>query len=86
MSMMLHPLEEKLVRLRRRIRPMAVVRGSCIVATALLAAAVAMGLLDYVFRFQDRGLRIIASLAVLTVFGWTFYRHRASSAAIPLSR
>jgi hypothetical protein len=72
---MIHPLEQKLVELRRRVRPMAVLRGSFIVATVLLAALVCAGLVDYLFRIQDRGLRIIASLAVLGVCGWTVYRH-----------
>ena len=36
---MLHPLEQKLVALRRRVRPMAVLHGLCIVATALLGRA-----------------------------------------------
>jgi hypothetical protein len=72
---MLHPLEQKLVALRRHARPMAVLHGLCIMATALLAALVAMGLLDYLIRFQDRGLRVIASLVVFGVYGWTLYRY-----------
>ena len=40
---MLHPLEQKLVELRRRVRPMALLHGLCIVATALLGAMVAVG-------------------------------------------
>jgi len=72
---MVHPLEQKLVELRRRVRPMALLHGLCIVATAVLGALVAMGSLDYLFRFQDRGLRIIASLVVLGVWIWTFYRY-----------
>ncbi len=72
---MVHPLEQKLVELRRRVRPMAAMHGLCVVFTALLCAIVAMGSLDYLFRFQDRGLRVIASLFVLAVWGWTLYRH-----------
>ncbi len=42
---MLHPLEEKLVALRRRVRPMAVLHGLCIVADGSVAAlAVVLGL------------------------------------------
>ena len=72
---MVHPLEQKLVDLRRRVRPMTVLRGLFIAATALLAAVVLVGMIDYLFRLQDRGLRIIASLTVLAVCGWAVYRH-----------
>ncbi len=73
-SPMPHPLEQKIVALRRDVRQMAVLYGMCIVSMALLGMIVAWGLLDYLFRFQDRGLRIIASLSVLGVYGWTLYR------------
>ncbi len=72
---MVHPLEQKLVELRRRVRPMALLRGLFIAATVLLAAVVLVGTIDYLFRLQDRGLRIIASLTVLGVCGWAVYRH-----------
>ena len=59
---MLHPLEQKIVALRRRVRRMAAVYGLSVVAAALLGTMAALGLIDYLLRFQDRGLRIIASL------------------------
>ena len=71
---MVHPLEQKLVGLRRRVRPMAAIHGLFIAATVLLGIVVVVGSLDYLFRIQDRGLRIIASLVVLGVCGWTVYR------------
>jgi hypothetical protein len=72
--MMLHPLEQKLVGLRRRALPLTVLHSVCLVSVSLLGAMAAMGLLDYLFRFQDRGLRIMATVFVLAVFAWAFYR------------
>ncbi len=88
---MIHPLEQRFVDLRRRVRPMAVLRGLFIAATILLAVVVVAGLFDYLFRLQDRGLRIIASLAVLGVCGWAIYRYvlavfRVRFAEIELAR
>ena len=70
-----HPLEQKIAALRRRVRRMAAVYGLSVVAAALLGTMAALGLIDYLLRFQDRGLRIIASLLMLGVFAWTFYRY-----------
>ena len=72
---MLHPLEQKIVALRRRVRRMATLYGLSIATAALLATTAALGLTDYLLRFQDRGLRILALLLVLGTLGWTFYRH-----------
>jgi len=54
---------------------MAAVYGLSMAAAALLAALAVLGLTDYLLRFQDRGLRIIASLVVLGIFGWAGYRY-----------
>ncbi len=71
---MLHPLEQKLVALRRRVRRMAAVYGLSILAAMVLGTIAALGLIDYLLRLQDRGLRIIASLLLLGVAGWSCYR------------
>jgi hypothetical protein len=70
-----HPLEQKITTLRRRLRRTVAVYGLSIAAAVLLAATAALGLSDYLLRFQDRGLRIIASLALLGLLGWSFYRY-----------
>ena len=44
------------------------------VVAAGLAAALAMGLLDCLLHFQDRGIRVIASLTVWGVVLWVGYR------------
>jgi hypothetical protein len=69
-----HPLEQKIIALRRRAWRMAAVHGLSLAAAIVLGVMAALGLVDYLFRFQDRGLRIIASLAAIGTCGWTFYR------------
>ncbi len=71
---MLHPLEQKIVALRRRVRRTAAAYGLSLVAAVVLCTIAALGSVDYLLHFQDRGLRIIASLAALGVLGWASYR------------
>jgi hypothetical protein len=79
-----HPLEQKLVALRRRVRRMAAVYGLSIVAAILLATVAAVGLIDRLLRLEDRGLRIIASLATLGVLAWASYRFLGSTLFVRL--
>jgi hypothetical protein len=60
--------------LRNRLRRLLAVYGLGWLVTAGLAAALAMGLLDYLLHFQDRGIRVIASLSVWGVVLWVGYR------------
>ena len=69
-----HPLENKLADLRRRVRRLLLIRGLCAILSAALAAAIVLGSMDYLFRFQDRGLRIILSLGLLAAALWACYR------------
>jgi hypothetical protein len=70
-----HPLEQKIGKVRSRVRRRVIVYGlSCVVAVGL-AAVMVLGLADYVVRFQDPGLRVILSLLLLGVLGWSGYRY-----------
>lgn len=71
---MRHPLERKLAVVRSRVRRLWTLYGLSCVLSAVLLTGVALGLADCLIRFQDRGLRVMASLAVLGVLGWTAYR------------
>jgi len=71
---MLHPLQQRIALLRSRIRRLLVLYALSWVASGIVATVAAVGLADWLFRFQDRGLRLMASLAVLAVTGWTGYR------------
>jgi len=72
---MSHPLKRKIGTLRGRVRRLAAVYGVSWVVGAVLAAVLLVGLADYLVRFQDRGIRVMASMVVLGVLGWTCYRH-----------
>jgi len=69
-----HPLEDKLADLRRRVRLLAVIHGLSAIVSSVFAAAIILGLTDYLLRFQDRGLRVFASLALLGALVWACYR------------
>jgi len=51
-TLMLHPLEQKLVALRSRLRRMTLVYGLCVTAATPLAAIVVLGLVDYYWSFK----------------------------------
>ncbi|MEN6459616.1 MAG: hypothetical protein ABFC63_11885 [Thermoguttaceae bacterium] len=72
---MLHPLEMKIVALRGRLRSMIALRGLCIVAAIVLIAATTLGTLDWLFRFEDRGLRGMASVGLLALWAWAICRY-----------
>ena len=72
---MSHPLEQKLARVRGRLRRLVVVYGLSWLVGGVLVAMLVLGLADYVIRIEDRGLRVLGTLAVLTTAGWTFYRY-----------
>ncbi|MHC4401321.1 MAG: DUF4175 family protein [Planctomycetota bacterium] len=72
---MTHPLEQRIDVLRHRLRRLLVVYGVSWMVAAALAAVIALGLTDYVFRFRDRGIRLVFSLAVVGVVGWACYRY-----------
>ena len=72
---MLHPLEQQLALLRSRVRRLVTLHGLCWLLAIVLATVAALGSLDYLLRFQQRGPRLACSLAVLGVLLWTGYRY-----------
>lgn len=71
---MSHPLEQRVQQVARRVRRLAWLHAWGRFATALLAVVCAACILDYLIRAHDPGIRVIASLAVLTLLGWLFSR------------
>jgi hypothetical protein len=69
-----HPLEEKIGQVRRRAWRLLAAYAVSWTLTTLLAAVIVLGLADYLIRFQDPGVRLIASLAVLGALAWACYR------------
>ena len=70
-----HPLRQKIAELRRRVTRLVALYGVSRVVTTVLLAVLLVGLADYLVRFQDPGIRLIASVAVAVVLGWTCYRY-----------
>ena len=70
-----HVLEQKMSAVRRRVRRSLVLDGAGRLIAAALAAAILLGTLDYLVRFEDRGIRFMASLALAGVVGWGVRRY-----------
>ncbi|HEV3415364.1 MAG TPA: hypothetical protein VG056_01060 [Pirellulales bacterium] len=72
---MLHPLQIKLAATRRNIRQLLVVYGVSRMATVVLPALLLLGGIDFLLRFEDRGVRAIWSLAAGGIAAWGFVRY-----------
>ncbi len=70
-----HPLKQRIHQLRRRVRLMLALYGLSWVVSGVLLATLLLGLVDYLVRFHDPGIRLICSLAILAVFAGTSYRY-----------
>jgi hypothetical protein len=81
---MSHPLQRRIGQLRARVRRLLALYGLSCVAAAVLGSVVVLGLVDYLIRFQDLGLRVMASLLVLAALGWTCYRYLVHTLAARL--
>ena len=79
-----HPLTRKIVALRRRVRRLAAVHALSVAVVAWLVAVLVLGAADYWLRFEDRGLRLVASLAAMAVAGWSLWYAARSVAAARL--
>jgi hypothetical protein len=70
----MHPLRDQIARLRRQTRRLLLAYGLGSLFALVLAAVLALGLADYLLRFEDRGVRIIATLALVAVTLLAVYR------------
>ncbi len=82
---MLHPVQQKVAALNRQACRLRTTYGLGFGISTVLAAAFLLGLLDYLFRFQDPGIRYLSSAAWLAVLAVTWrrfidpaWRHRPS--------
>lgn len=69
-----HPLEHQIGAVRRRAGRLVWAFGASRLATTFAAILLSAGLADYLVRYQDRGVRVILSLAALAAAGWAVYR------------
>ncbi|MEZ6073028.1 MAG: hypothetical protein R3C10_22880 [Pirellulales bacterium] len=70
-----HPIQEKMTRVRRRLRRLLLVDGACRVVAGAIPAVALAALLDWSLGLADRGLRVMLSLAVIAAIGWLVYRY-----------
>ena len=69
-----HPLQQQVQAVGQRAKRVALLYGIGWFVCLALAAIFLVALSDYLIRFRDPGVRIICSLAVLLVVGWSFGR------------
>ncbi|MEX2140321.1 MAG: hypothetical protein WD894_13745 [Pirellulales bacterium] len=71
----MHPLRDQIARLRRQIRRLVVAYGLSALMIGVLGCVLLLGFTDYLIRFEDRGVRILSTLALVGVTAWVFYRY-----------
>ena len=71
---MAHPLEQKIAQVRTQARRLLVLYAAGWTCGTLLAVVLLWGLADYALRFQDHGIRLMGSLAVVLALAWACYR------------
>src|SRR3954471_22464628 len=69
----MHPLSQKIATLQRQLiwRRRAV--ALCWIGATAIATALVLGSIDYLVRFSDPGLRIMATIAFMAVVAWAAY-------------
>lgn len=69
----MHPLSAKIGALQRRLVVRRRVTAWCWIGATCLAAAMGLGLFDYLVRPTDVGLRIMATFALVGIMLWAMY-------------
>ena len=72
---MAHPLEKKISQVRRQAKRLLLLYALAWTLGSVLAVALALGAADFVIRFQDHGIRLMCSLAVVATLLWSVYRY-----------
>lgn len=70
----MHPLLTRLSRLRRQARRLVWLHALAWVGIVVLGTSVALGLFDYLTRFDDRGMRYLAWLTLAGATLWVLWR------------
>lgn len=86
---MSHPLEQRVASVRRSAQRLLLVYAGAWLASAIVLTAAALAAVDYLLGVQDRGLRILLSIALALVTGaclwrlvWPAWRQRLSTVAV----
>ncbi|MCA9248047.1 MAG: hypothetical protein KDA42_13055 [Planctomycetales bacterium] len=73
-----HPIEQQVTVVASRARRAFALRGVAAWLAVVVAALMILGACDFVLRYQDPGLRILASLAALVAIAWGANRYLRS--------
>jgi hypothetical protein len=71
---MAHALEQKIGQVRSQARRLLALYALGWTASLVTFSVLFLGLADYLIRFQDPGIRLMCSLAIVLVFAWACYR------------
>ncbi|MBI3836801.1 MAG: hypothetical protein HY288_02555 [Planctomycetia bacterium] len=71
---MAHPLEQKIGQVRSQARRLLLLHALGWTVGLVTAAILLLGLADYLIRFQDHGIRLMCSLALVLTMVWACYR------------
>lgn len=71
---MLHPVQQKVSTVNRLSRVLVAMYGLGMTVVLVVAVAFGLGLLDYLIRFEDLGVRFLSSFAVVAVLVWSVFR------------
>ena len=70
----MHAIEEQIAAVGSRVRRLLIVHAVCWIVVAALSAIVLLVAADYLLRFEDRGVRTMALMAVIGVTVWAVVR------------
>jgi hypothetical protein len=70
----MHPLAARIIELRQRLVWRERAAAACAMVAAVVAAALGLGLTDYLFRVSDRGLRVVMTASLAAVAAYAVYR------------
>lgn len=71
---MSHPLQIKIDHVRHAARRLVAIHGLSLVVAVGLGCALLLGLTDFLIRYQDLGVRTIATLVFVVTLVWASYR------------
>jgi uncharacterized protein DUF4175 len=80
---MSHPLEQRLRQVRRRLRGLLALYGVAWVVGCVLGAVILTGLVDYLLRFRDPGIRLFCTLTIVGLAVWAVRRYLVQILSIP---
>src|SRR6187200_1170481 len=80
-----HPLEIRIAAIRRRVRGLLLLYGVGCAAAATAVAWALLALGDYLWRYEETGVRLLSTVAAAAALGYAVYRYFAPIVGAKLS-